>query len=113
MLAHAAALDVVGVRHLVAGAIDEAVRDDLVERPRRGQELEEARLARRDHGGEALEPREKLAPALDDADVVEGRVPARLERACERERALEVRERRPRVAVVRTEAREVDVAEIE
>src|SRR5262249_30001807 len=56
---------------------------------------------------------EEGVPALDDAHVMEGRVPARLERARDRQRAVEVLERGPRVAVVRPEAREVDVTQVE
>ena len=70
-------------------------------------------LAARDHRAEAVEVREEGAPTFEDADVVEGGIPARVDVADERERALEVLERRPGVAVVGAEAREVDVAEVE
>src|SRR4030095_5221857 len=51
--------------------------------------------------------------AVEHADMVEGGVPARVDSTYVGERALEVLERRPGVAVVGTEAREVDVAQVE
>ena len=66
-----------------------------------------------DHRRIAVDSREEGRALVDHADVVEGDPGTRLELAREREALLEVLERGPRVAVVRTEARQVDVAEIE
>src|SRR4030095_15807595 len=51
--------------------------------------------------------------AVEHADMVEGGVPAGVDSTYVGERALEVLERRPGVAVVGAEAREVDVPQVE
>src|SRR4030095_7861059 len=63
--------------------------------------------------GEAAEPLEVGGLAVEDADVMERGVVPGVELARHRERALEGFEIRPLVAVVRAEAREVDVGEID
>ena len=63
---------------------------DLVEAARLAQELEQARLAIRDHGAEAVEPRQEGVALVEHADVVERGVVARAQLAHARQRALEV-----------------------
>ncbi len=72
----------------IARPVDEAVRRDLVQGVRRGEELEQAALARRDHPAEAREPLAERPLPVEDADVVEGGVPARLDTLHHRERTL-------------------------
>ena len=77
MLLHAAPLDGVREGHRVAEAVDEPVRDDLVEAPRLCEEREQRRLAPCDDGREAVEPLDEGLAAVEHADVVEGGVPPR------------------------------------
>src|SRR5262249_62362353 len=109
----ATALAGVGVRDGRLRAIYEGVMHALGKGPRLGEEGEQRLLAALDPGREAIEPGDERLAVLEGADVVERGVAAGGEPAHHLERALEVLERGPRVPVVRPEAREVDVAQIE
>src|SRR6185295_10467771 len=86
VLLHAAALDVVREEHVVARPVHETVGDDLLERTRHGEERHEPGFALGDLGGETVEAIDERVPPLEDADVVEGRVPTCPHRAYPRER---------------------------
>src|SRR4030095_13410302 len=100
VLSHAASLDRLGEGLGVGRAVDEAMGRDLVEVARLGEIGEQPLLAALDHGGEAVEPLQERGAALEDADVVEGGVPARVARTHAGQRALEVLQVAPGVAVV-------------
>ena len=97
----------------VARTVDEAVLGDLVEALRSFQELEQAPLSVLNHGREAIESLQEGLPGIQHADVVEGRVEVGFDHAHALQAALEIFQIRPRVAVVGTEAGEVDVAQVE
>ena len=86
---------------------------DVVEATRLRQEVDQRRLAPPDHRREAVEAFEERGAPLQHADVMERSVPARRQLPHHGERVLEVLERRPGVAVVGPEAREIDVPQVE
>jgi hypothetical protein len=112
VLLHAAPLD--GIRERAPRRRDgrRTGAHDLVDAPRLCEEREQGRLAPCDDGREPVEPATK-ASRPSARRVVEGGVPPRGEAPDHGQRALEVVQRRPGVAIVRAEAGEVDVAEVE
>ena len=103
----------VGVGHRVAGPVDEAVRGDLVEAARLGEEVEQ-RGSRRAITAANRSRRSRNAARPSSTPMWWKVAYQRASQLAHHgERALEVLERRPGVAVVGPEAREVDVAEVQ
>ena len=75
MLAHGAPLDVVCESYVVAGAVHEAVGNDLFDVVRLGEIVEQARLPVGNLGLEYIEAGKEGLPPLENTDVMEGRVP--------------------------------------
>src|SRR5512147_446411 len=104
MLCRRAAFGGVDVCELRVRRVEEAMGDHVVERVRGGEKREHRLLALGDAGGEALELGEKLAALGEHADVMERYPGAGRQLAHARQRALEIVQAGPGVAVVRPEA---------
>ena len=97
----------------VARPVDEAMGHDVVHAPRLAQELDQPPLALCDLGLEDVEAVDEGLAPFEHADVVERGVPVGIEGTHPGQAAFEIAEVRPCVAVVRAEARELDVAQVE